>query len=492
MSGNGVTPGDINLEDATDDVEEGEEMQFADVDSEDTDSVCSDNSEDGDEMEEDEVEHRETSVFDKSPFGIKSMSQITRVGSCTTSMSAISDSGLSSSLMALHQRMGLRRSLSEVHLASQSEKESKEKDPAREQRLDELMGKRQKPHKSESELSKTSHDPTRLSLPGIPEEGNNAIKHLLLTRHLFGHFPWRAYQNLRTVLASFHITINVKCFPSPTLMVPFSPVSGRPPLVSPMSPSKLSQLPATVLSRVHSPSPLARNSLHFRLDPSSKAEMQPPLSDKKESTLGHIESSSAEVLQSDKSLSADDTPHTAATSSSANGEVSPEDEQALPSPSNSGPHRCSTCGKGFMKPNQLRIHCRDHTMEQYYTCFDCCLHFPTKFLLSKHERTEQHFAKVEAVEIATVGSDPEPRPFKCKECSIAFRIPGHLAKHLRSRGHLMTLERSGKLPPHKEQLLRAELGSEDKDDNYAASPESSERTDSAKKVIHLWHLFEVD
>ncbi|KAJ8020942.1 Zinc finger protein 40 [Holothuria leucospilota] len=676
----GVTPGDINLEDATDDVEEGEEMQFADVDSEDTDSVCSDNSEDGDEMEEDEVEHRETSVFDKSPFGIKSMSQITRVGSCTTSMSAISDSGLSSSLMALHQRMGLRRSLSEVHLASQSEKESKEKDPAREQRLDELMGalknrtmppmakpsrsevvckltqhltnkqrhsldgkvpassmkrslsvshlpvasvpvkaspfqppvsrvtlespvssplynqsenavtrttgssvpsllgrssplkksiltrrfeqkegkeasfrpplvfplpvnshqkeackseensqpmtttseqnklsvskdtnvtpsknillvpppiiepisddeeewprvKRQKPHKSESELSKTSHDPTKLSLPGIPEEGNNAIKHLLLTRAPVWPFPLEGLP--KSPYSPCFIPPSpsmLNASPSPTLMVPFSPVSGRPPLVSPMSPSKLSQLPATVLSRVHSPSPLARNSLHFRLDPSSKAEMQPPLSDKKESTLGHIESSSAEVLQSDKSLSADDTPHTAATSSSANGEVSPEDEQALPSPSTSGPHRCSTCGKGFMKPNQLRIHCRDHTMEQYYTCFDCCLHFPTKFLLSKHERTEQHFAKVEAVEIATVGSDPEPRPFKCKECSIAFRIPGHLAKHLRSRGHLMTLERSGKLPPHKEQLLRAELGSEDKDDNYAASPESSERTDSASEV----------
>jgi len=39
-----------------------------------------------------------------------------------------------------------------------------------------------------------------------------------------------------------------------------------------------------------------------------------------------------------------------------------------------------------------------------------------------------------------------PRPFKCDDCKIAFRIHGHLAKHLRSKMHIMKLECVGKLP----------------------------------------------
>lgn len=39
-----------------------------------------------------------------------------------------------------------------------------------------------------------------------------------------------------------------------------------------------------------------------------------------------------------------------------------------------------------------------------------------------------------------------PRPFKCGDCKIAFRIHGHLAKHLRSKMHIMKLECLGKLP----------------------------------------------
>ena len=39
-----------------------------------------------------------------------------------------------------------------------------------------------------------------------------------------------------------------------------------------------------------------------------------------------------------------------------------------------------------------------------------------------------------------------PRPFKCDDCNIAFRIHGHLAKHLRSKLHIMKLECLGKLP----------------------------------------------
>ncbi len=43
-------------------------------------------------------------------------------------------------------------------------------------------------------------------------------------------------------------------------------------------------------------------------------------------------------------------------------------------------------------------------------------------------------------------SDDNPRPFKCGDCLSKFRIHGHLAKHLRSKMHIMKLECSGKLP----------------------------------------------
>lgn len=39
-----------------------------------------------------------------------------------------------------------------------------------------------------------------------------------------------------------------------------------------------------------------------------------------------------------------------------------------------------------------------------------------------------------------------PRPYKCDDCQSAFRIHGHLAKHLRSKMHIMKLECVGKLP----------------------------------------------
>lgn len=41
----------------------------------------------------------------------------------------------------------------------------------------------------------------------------------------------------------------------------------------------------------------------------------------------------------------------------------------------------------------------------------------------------------------------DPRPFKCPFCDIAFRIHGHLAKHLRSKAHIMKLESLEKIPP---------------------------------------------
>ncbi|PIK57050.1 hypothetical protein BSL78_06046 [Apostichopus japonicus] len=137
----GLPHGDIDLDSATDDMDDGDENQFADVDSEDTDSICSDNSDEDEDMDSEDSVRGTPSNFVESPFGVESTSQITRVGSCATSISAVADGELSPTLRALHQRMGLRRSLSEAQLTpSAMDSEDGEKDPAREQRLDELMG----------------------------------------------------------------------------------------------------------------------------------------------------------------------------------------------------------------------------------------------------------------------------------------------------------------------------------------------------------------
>lgn len=39
-----------------------------------------------------------------------------------------------------------------------------------------------------------------------------------------------------------------------------------------------------------------------------------------------------------------------------------------------------------------------------------------------------------------------PRPFECADCQVGFRIHGHLAKHLRSKMHILKLECLGKIP----------------------------------------------
>lgn len=39
-----------------------------------------------------------------------------------------------------------------------------------------------------------------------------------------------------------------------------------------------------------------------------------------------------------------------------------------------------------------------------------------------------------------------PRPYYCPECEIGFRKHGHLAKHLRSKSHIMKMESNGSIP----------------------------------------------
>lgn len=268
---------------------------------------------------------------------------------------------------------------------------------------------------------------------------------------------------------------------SPTHLSPFSPGPLHR-LVSPMLPSKMFQLPPTILP-MHLPSSSGMTKVGHQSE--KEAASSPAASEGDHSVMVSPTSSSSSESQKEKQPS------------EHQGEESrwkAEEDRMTMSPTmsptgNHGHHRCAQCGEAFNKPSQLRIHARVHTTEGTFTCHDCSVSFPSKYILSKHERSEEHFLRVEGVELATTtGSDTNPRPFKCKECAIAFRIPGHLAKHLRSKGHLMTLERQGKLPAHKLELLHMHPDGEDglllspSEPKAPGSPASSEKTDSASEA----------
>ena len=121
-----------------------------------------------------------------------------------------------------------------------------------------------------------------------------------------------------------------------------------------------------------------------------------------------------------------------------------------------GKYVCHVCGKTFPKQHQLTLHKNIHYFERPFKCTDCSLSFRTKGHLEKHHKSEGHQLKVkvaersQAAQVAMTtggGSADNPRPFRCDDCNVAFRIHGHLAKHLRSKLHIMMLEKLGKLPP---------------------------------------------
>ncbi|KAF5292805.1 hypothetical protein FQA39_LY13850 [Lamprigera yunnana] len=122
---------------------------------------------------------------------------------------------------------------------------------------------------------------------------------------------------------------------------------------------------------------------------------------------------------------------------------------------------CTICSKSFSKPSQLRLHMNIHYLERPFRCDPCSVSFRTKGHFQKHERSAGHHNKVfcklritiffNEIKMIQLSSSPmfsssEPRPFKCTDCNIAFRIHGHLAKHLRSKLHIMKLECLAKIP----------------------------------------------
>nr|XP_054757096.1 transcription factor HIVEP3-like [Lytechinus pictus] len=312
------------------------------------------------------------------------------------------------------------------------------------------------------------------------EASGNAIKQLLLAKPP----TWSAPDD-KTPLQRFMSpflppspSMYNAPMPSPTTHLnPFSPGPLHR-LVSPMLPSKMFQLPPTILP-MHLPSSSGMTKVNYH---SEKEKASSPIASEGDHAdlISPTSSGSSESHLKDKQpLEHHGEEH----------RLKAEDRLAMSPTGNYGHHRCAQCGEAFNKPSQLRIHARIHTTEGTFTCHDCSLSFPSKYILSKHERSEEHFLRVEGVELATTtGSDSNPRPFKCKECAIAFRIPGHLAKHLRSKGHLMTLERQGKLPAHKQDLLHNHPDGDDglmlspSEPKAPGSPASSEKTDSASEA----------
>jgi uncharacterized Zn-finger protein len=106
---------------------------------------------------------------------------------------------------------------------------------------------------------------------------------------------------------------------------------------------------------------------------------------------------------------------------------------------------CFICKKQFSEPSLLRFHINIHYFESPFRCDSCEVSFITKCDLQSHESSLLHFKKVNRKMNFDTPTTENPRRFKCADCGISFRFNGHLAKHLRSKMHIMKLECLGKL-----------------------------------------------
>lgn len=130
--------------------------------------------------------------------------------------------------------------------------------------------------------------------------------------------------------------------------------------------------------------------------------------------------------------------------------------QNLIASSKGGKFICEICSKKFQEHQQLILHRKTHFLDQYYKCEKCKLRFTSSDLLKVHEQTESHLSMLQQPII--IPTSANPRPFKCDDCDIAFRVKGHLAKHLRSRAHVLNWEHLGKIPHGTFQKLEHFIG----------------------------------
>ncbi|VDM45272.1 unnamed protein product, partial [Toxocara canis] len=122
---------------------------------------------------------------------------------------------------------------------------------------------------------------------------------------------------------------------------------------------------------------------------------------------------------------------------------------------------CEMCGRVFRKATELTLHRHTHFLEQQnararsYQCPDCKQSVRSRGLLTRHIETAHGNADKRRIEqndsdaeesASCVSQNVNPRSFVCADCNIGFRKHGILAKHLRSKTHVMKLESLGKLP----------------------------------------------
>lgn len=114
------------------------------------------------------------------------------------------------------------------------------------------------------------------------------------------------------------------------------------------------------------------------------------------------------------------------------------------------PFRCDPCGVSFRTKGHLIKHRRssshDCKVRLYFVWKSCCDFYILRLLrLLCLQNANWILLQVYLTEAWGVANEENPRPFKCPDCKIAFRIHGHLAKHLRSKMHIMRMECLGNL-----------------------------------------------